>query len=87
MIVNDTNISARKYCYLDLNIDIYQGMFRELLYDKREDYKFKVILYPFLDGNVPINLSYGTFISQLVRLARVNSTLNRFKHCVTELLG
>ena len=38
----------------------------------------------FLDGNVPNNLSYGIFISQLVRLARVNSTL---KSCVTELLG
>ena len=45
------------------------------LYDKRKDYNFKVILYPFLDGKVPNNLSYGIFISQLVRLAKVNSTL------------
>ena len=33
------------------------------------------------------NLSYGIFISQLVRLARINSTLKGFKNCVTELLG
>ena len=38
-------------------------------------------------GNVPNNLSYGIFISQLVRLARINSTLKGFKNCVTELLG
>ena len=55
------------------------------LYGKRKDYNFKVITYPFLDGNVPNNLSYGIFISQLVRLARVNSTLKGFKNCVTEL--
>ena len=87
MIVNNTNISARKCCYLDLTISIYQGKFRVTLYDKRKDYNFKVITYPFLDGNVPNNLTYGIFISQLVRLARVNSTLKGFKDCVTELLG
>ena len=63
-IVNNTNISARKCCYLDLTISIYQGKFRVTLYDKRKDYNFKVITYPFLDGNVPNNLSYGIFISQ-----------------------
>ena len=40
-----------------------------------------------MDGKVPNNLSYGIFISQLVRLARINSTLKGFKNCVTELLG
>ena len=54
------------------------------LYDKIKDYNL-VITYPFLDGNVPNNLSDGIFISQLVRLARVNSTLKGFKNCVTEL--
>ena len=87
IIVNNTNISARKCCCLDLNISICQGKFRVTLYDKRKEYNFKVISYPFLDGNVPNNLSYGIFISQLVRLARINSTLNGFKNCVTELLG
>ena len=47
-MVNNTNISARKCCYLDLNISIYQEKFRVALYDKRKDYNFKVISYPFL---------------------------------------
>ena len=51
--------------YLDLCISIYRGSFRVVRYDKREDYSLKVISYPFLDGNVPKNLSYGVFISQL----------------------
>ena len=86
-MVNNTNISARKCCYLDLNISIYQEKFRVALYDKRKDYNFKVISYPFLKGNIPNNLSYGVFSSQLLRLARVNSILSGFKTSVIELIG
>ena len=43
MVVNNTNISALKCCYLDLNISIYQEKFRVALYDKRKDYNFKFI--------------------------------------------
>ena len=69
MIVNCTNVSPRKCNYLDLCISVYRGKFRVTLYDKRKDYSFNVTSYPFLDGNIPKNLSYGEFISQLVRFA------------------
>ena len=39
---------------------------------------FDVINYPFLDGNIPKGQSYGVFISQLVRLAHINSSFNNF---------
>ena len=55
------------------------------LYDKRKDFPFDVISYPFLDGNVPTALSYGVFMSQLVRFAKVNSSFKGFKHDVSEL--
>ena len=87
MIVNNTNISAHKCCYLDLNISIFQGKFRYTLYDKRKDYDFNVISYPFLDGNIPKNLSYGVFASQLIRMAKVNSTLKGFKDCILQLVS
>ena len=64
-----------------------QGKFRITLYDKRKDYNFDVISYPFLDGNIPKNLSYGVFSSQLIRMAKVNSTLKGFKDCILELLN
>ena len=86
MIVNCTNVSARKCNYLDLCISIYRGSFRVVRYDKREDYSFKVISYPFLDGNVPKNLSYGVFISQLVRFTNINTTLNGFLKDVSGLI-
>ena len=48
------------------------------MYDKRRDYDFEVISYPFLDGNIPKGQSYGVFISQLVRFARINTSFNGF---------
>ena len=78
MIVNNTNISVRKTNFLDLTISIYRGKFNVKLYDKRNDYTFDVINYPYLDGNIPKGQSYGIFISQLVRLARINSSFSNF---------
>ena len=80
--MNCTNVSPRKCNYLDLCISVYRGKFRVTLYDKRKDYSFNVISYPFLDGNIPKNLSYGVFISQLVKppprnLHRIVSIVNR----------
>ena len=78
MVINKTNISRCKCNYLDLTISIYRGKFYIKLYDKRNDYNFEVINYPFLDGNIPKNQSYGIFISQLIRFTRVNSSYNGF---------
>ena len=57
MVVNCTNTSARKCNYLDLCISIYRGKFRVVKYDKRNDFSFEVISFPFLDGNIPTILS------------------------------
>ena len=86
MIVNCTNVSPRKCNYLDLCISVYRGKFRVTLYDKRKDYSFNVISYPFLDGNIPKNLSYGVFISQLVRFANINTTVEGFYSNICDLV-
>ena len=43
------------------------------MYDKRDDFDFDTVNFPFLDGDVPLSTSYGVYISQLIRLARVSS--------------
>ena len=78
MTVTKTNISVCKSTFLDLSISIYRGKFLVKLYDKRRDYSFEVISFPFLDGNVPKAPSYGVLISQLVRYARINNSYNSF---------
>ena len=86
MIVNGTNVSPRKCNYLDMSISIYRGKFRVSLYDKRKDYDFNVISYPFLEGNIPNNLSYSVFISQLVRFAKINTTVIGFYDNIADLV-
>ena len=48
------------------------------IYDKRDDFDFGIVNFPFLDGDVPHSTSYGVNISQLVRFARASSYVTDF---------
>ena len=37
----------------------------------RDDFDFDLVSFPYLDGDVPRRASYGVYISQLTRFARV----------------
>ena len=40
------------------------------LYDKRDDFDFPIVNFPFLSSNIPASPAYGVYISQLIRYAR-----------------
>ena len=40
---------------------------------KRDDFDFNMVNFPFLDGDFPRSTSYGIFISELIRFARMSS--------------
>ena len=40
----------------------------------------KIVNFPFLDGDVPRFPSYGVYISQLIRFARVCSNVDDFNN-------
>ena len=46
--------------------------------NKRDDYDFEIVDSPFLDGDVPRSISYGVYISQLIRFARASSHVADF---------
>ena len=48
------------------------------IYDKRYDFDFEIVNFPFLDGDVPRSTSYGVYISQLIRFARASSYITDF---------
>ena len=48
------------------------------IYDKRDDFDFDIVNFPFLDGDVPRRASYGVYISQLIRFARVCNHVTDF---------
>ena len=41
-------------------------------------FDFDIVNFPFLDGDVPRSTSYGVYISQLIRFARVSSHVADF---------
>ena len=49
------------------------GFVKTKIYDKRDDFDFDIVNFPFLDGDVPCLTSYGVYISQLIGFARVAS--------------
>ena len=58
---------------MDLHLSISNGFVSSKIYDKRDDFDFDIVDFPFLDGDVPRSTSYGVYISQLIRFARVSS--------------
>ena len=59
--------------FLDLHLSISNGFVSSKIYDKRDDFDVDIVNFPFLDGDVPRRPSYGVYISQLIRFARVCS--------------
>ena len=41
------------------------------IYDKRHDFDFDIMNFPFLGGDFPRRTSYGVYISRLIGFARV----------------
>ena len=64
---------------MDLNLCISNGTVSTKIYDKRDDFDFDIVNFPFLDGDVPRSTLYGIYISQLIRFARA-SNLNEFNN-------
>ena len=47
---------------------------------RSNDFDFEIVNFPFLDGDVPRSPSYGVYISQLIRFARVFSNIDDFNN-------
>ena len=59
-------------------MSISNGFVSSKIYDKRDDFEFDIVNFPFLDGDVPRSTSYGVYISQPIRFARVSSHVADF---------
>ena len=63
---------------MDLHLSISDGFVKTKIYDKRDDFDFDIVNFSFLDGDVPRSTSYGVYISQRIRFARVSSHFKDF---------
>ena len=73
--LNSSNTEAP---FLDLHLTISDEFVSSKIYDKRDDFDFYIVNFPFLDGDIPPDTSYGVYISQLIRFARVSSHVAGF---------
>ena len=78
--LNKANSSDTEARYLDLNLSITNGIVSSKIYDKWDEFNFEIVNFPFLDGDVPPSPSYGVYISQLTRFARVCSNVDDFNN-------
>ena len=78
--LNKANSSDTEAPFLDLNLSITNGIASSKSYDKRDDSNFEIVNFPFLNGDVPRSPSYGVYISQLIRFARVCSNVDDFNN-------
>jgi hypothetical protein len=59
--IKDTTDTDRSASYLDLHLEI--DSLRTKLYDKRDDFNFPIVNFPFICSNIPAAPAYGIYIS------------------------
>ena len=69
-------MSDAEALFLELHLSISDGFVKTQISNKRDD--FDIVNFPFLDGDFPRSASYGVFISQHIRFARVSSLVDDF---------
>ena len=70
-----------KYCtkFLNQYSFIYDsGQLSTKIYDKWDDFNFKIINFPNMCSNIPASPAYGVYISQLIRYARASNNYSDF---------
>ena len=70
--IKDTTDTDRSASYLDLHLEIdSEGRLRTKLYDKRDDFNFPILNFPFICSNIPAAPAYEVYISELIRYSRL----------------
>ena len=85
--LNIANASKTESAFLDLNLSIHNDtvtkhkkIYKTKIYDKRDDFDFDIVNFPFLDGDVPRRSSYGVYISQLICFVSASSHVTDFNN-------
>ena len=71
--------NPKQLSYLDLQIVSQNGNLIFTVYDKRDDFNFSIVNYPFIDSCIPKKSALGVYTSQLIRYARICSHFDDFK--------
>ena len=73
--LKETTMASNEVCYLDTIMKHEDGgtPYHISVYDKRNDFNFQMVNFPYMDSNIPANPAYGGHITQMVRFARIHT--------------
>ena len=85
----ETSTSTPEVCYHDARIKLgdNNSPFYVSIYDKRDDFAFRIVNFPLMDSNIPSKPAYGVYLSQLVRNARICKSKHRWPRRNKSLYG
>ena len=79
LTLEQTNSVDHVANYLDLTITIHQGKILTKVYNKTDDYNFKVVRYPKSDSNMHTAIAYNCFQSEILRFSRLTTKIEHFE--------
>ena len=78
LTLKKTTESDSQISYLDISISIYNGRYSTEVYDKRDSFSFDIVNFPYMCSNIPTKPTYGVYVSQLIRIARICDNYSSF---------
>tara|TARA_B110001454_G_C12718590_1_gene433685 strand:+ start:2018 stop:3712 length:1695 start_codon:yes stop_codon:yes gene_type:complete len=86
LTLNKSNESSVEDCsFLDLNVSIVDENFQIKVYNKTDDYSFRVITFPYLESNILTSICYSVYFGEALRYLRISSRLQDFEHRLRKL--
>ena len=77
--IKDTTDTDRSTSYLNLHLEVdSEDRLRTNLYDKRDDFNYPIVNFPFICSNIPVAPAYRVYISQMIRYSRACGTYQDF---------
>jgi len=89
--LNKENTDSNSTNFLDLHIEIENGIFTTWLFDKRDHFGFNITRLPYKDSNIPNKMFYSSIAAESLRIFRASSTSNHaiasIQTLVTRMIG
>ena len=76
--LNKAITSDKETSFLDFDIKVVGSDVHTSVYDKRDDFGYPIVNFPWFNGDVPRLPSYVVYISQLVRFARCCTSVSDY---------
>ena len=73
LTLKKTTESNSRISYLDISISICNNKYVTEVYDKRANFNFNIVNYPYMCSNIPAKPTYGVrvHVSQLIKISRM----------------